>query len=242
MGDTPMPLPIGMGPSSKAIPTIGDGYSPELLSQFSTRPAPTSSPLPPPAPEQRRTQKLPSAKGSRTPTFTRADFLRVEGPRGISARATVWLRHVGYFFAVILATSITQAALSHVSNTSSGGLWMLGALTVIYVTATIGTIYFPDARRELIEEARHYAFGIIMVPGVTLAILMWAASHFMSSSSTDVFAHTLGIALPIIYVATVLIPAVLFVRLVSGRRYFSMSRGDDEKAMRNYTRQGFLQQ
>ena len=227
-------------PTSKANPSIGDGYSPELMSQFSSyKEAPGATPVTEPTTSR---QELPSAKGPRTPNFKRADFLRVEGPRGISARATVWLRHLGYFIAVILATSITQAALSHVANTASGGLWMLGALTVIYVTATIGTIYFPDARHELLEEARHYAFGIIMIPGVTLAILMWAASHFMSNSSTDVFAHTLGIALPIVYVATVLIPAVLFVRLVSGRRYFSMSRGDDEKAMRTYTRQGFLQQ
>lgn len=223
-------------PSSKATPFTSDG-------------APTSSPnshAPSSDPAFVKTQKssddrAKSGKGARTPRFTKADFLRNEGPRGVSVRATVWLRHLGYFISIVLGASITQAALSKVPNTSSGGLWMLGSLTVLYVTAVVGSWMFPDARTELIEEARHYAFGITLIPGTSLAILMWAASRFMQSNSSDVFAHTLGIALPIVYVMTVLIPCVLFVRLVAGRRYFAMSRGDDEKAMRAYTRQGYIQ-
>jgi hypothetical protein len=231
-----MPYPEQATPGHRLRPVLDDGFT-----MHDGRPSPTGVPVPADHEPARPRTRITGQSGPRTPRFSKADFFRAEGPRGAAVRATVWLRHAAYLVAILLGAVIAESALSQVPNTRHGGMWLLGAITVIYLTATAGTIMFPEARSEILDECRHYVFGITLIPGLTLAILMWASHGFLAASSDDVFARTLGIALPILYVTTVLIPCILFVRLVAGRRYFNMSRGDNEVVMRKYTRQDHLQ-
>jgi hypothetical protein len=70
---------------------------------------------------------------------------------------------------------------------------------------------------------------------------MWVARNMVSSGSDDLFIRTSVAALPWLYFIPVLVPAVLFLRLVAGFRVLDKVRLDDEEILQIYTRNDGLQ-
>lgn len=166
----------------------------------------------------------------------------VEGPRWLTTRATVWLRYLAYTLAVFGGCAVTEGLLSGVSTARNGGQWMLFSVGVLMVAAMFGLWRYPTHRNEIVEQARHYVFGIMVLPGTALAAVMWAAGQFFvdAAASSEVFGTMLGTALPIVFFCTVVIPVLIYVKMVAGMRYMYRTREDDQETMSIYTRQDSL--
>jgi hypothetical protein len=162
---------------------------------------------------------------------------RVEGPRGYSVRASVWFRYVGFMAAIIVCSALTEAVTAGIPNASKAGAWMFASCTVMSLTAAIGTMAFPANRLEVIEQWRHFLFGLCLFPGTGIAVFMWATEGLFRASSTDAFAGLMSNALPILYFVTVVIPTLIFIKWVGGQRTIYRSRMDDQEMVSIWTRQ-----
>lgn len=165
----------------------------------------------------------------------------IEGPRWVSTRVALWLRYMAYAVAVILLSALTEYLLSGVSTARHGGQWMLFAIALVMLTCSFGLWRYPTHRKDIVEQARHYVFGIMSLPGTGLAAVMWAAGKFfVDQGGSDVFATLMGTALPVVFFCTVVIPLLIYVKLVAGMRYMYRSREDDQELLSTYTRQDQL--
>lgn len=165
--------------------------------------------------------------------------LATEGQRGRSVRATIYLRHVTYLLVILICSGATQKMLSTTPSVNNGGMWMLFSATLILLTGAVGGLFYRNHRNEIIEQARHFLFGISLLPGTGIAVLMWATRGVMSSSaaSSSVLTTAFQNALPLLFFATVIIPALIFVKVIAGMRNLHRSRLDDQEAMSLWTRQ-----
>jgi hypothetical protein len=165
----------------------------------------------------------------------------VEGPRGLSIRATVILRYALYMLAIMICAGTTQGMLATMPEVSNGGMWMLFSATLTLFTAAAGCAFYVNQRKEIIEQCRHFLFGIMLFPGTGLAVLMWATRGVVTSStSSSVLSSTFQNALPLVFFATVIIPALIFVKMIAGMRNLHRSRLDDQEAIALWTRQDNL--
>lgn len=179
---------------------------------------------------------------ARVPGARRASV--IEGPRARSVRATVYLRHAVYLLVILLGAGVTQGLLSSMPEVNNGGVWMLFSAALILVTGAAGTLYYPAHRNEIISQTRHFLFGISLLPGFGLAVLMWATRGVLTTQagSSSVLDSAFQNALPLIFFATVIIPALIFVKVVAGMRNLHRSRLDDQEAIALWTRQDHFQQ
>ena len=166
----------------------------------------------------------------------------VEGPRWLSTRAAVWLKYVAYALAVFALCAATEGLLSGVPTARHGGQWMLFSVALLCLAAMFGLWRYPPHRNEIVKQARHYIFGIMVIPGTALAAVMWAAGQFFvdSASNSQVFGMMMGTALPIVFFVTVVVPLLVYVKLVAGMRYMFRTREDDQETMSVYTRQDHI--
>jgi hypothetical protein len=70
---------------------------------------------------------------------------------------------------------------------------------------------------------------------------MWVARNMVSSGSEDMFIKTAVAALPWIYFIPVLVPAVIFLKMVAGFKTIDRIGLDDEEILKIYTRNDGLQ-
>jgi hypothetical protein len=165
---------------------------------------------------------------------------RSQGPRSLSTRTAVIGKFVGYFFAAVLAAALTNALLVAAGTTSYGGTLMWFSTTVMFVTAAIGTVMFPQNRMEILSQMRHYVFGLSLFPGTAIAVVIWALQDVITSptASSDTLASLINFAVPAVFVTTVILPPIVFVKAVAG--YYSLHRStmSDEETLSIYTRQG----
>jgi len=164
-------------------------------------------------------------------------ILRVEGPRGRSTRTAVIFRYIGFFAAIALCSAVAEAVTAGVPNASKAGAWMFASCTVMSLAAAVGTAAFPANRLEVLEQWRHFLFGLCLFPGTGIAIFIWATSGLFSSTSNDAFAGLMADALPILYFVTVVIPTLIFIKWVAGQRTIYRSRMDDQEMVEMWTRQ-----
>jgi hypothetical protein len=168
---------------------------------------------------------------------TMARVRRVEGPRGTAIRVTVVLRWLAHVFAVILAAGIMHAAFAETSFHAMGTLMMFSA-AVMAVTGALGTMFIPTKRPEIIEEFRHCLFHLCLAPAVALAAFSWVLDSYIGDARNgDQALSSIGHYLPMLCAFTVLAPAVVFVKMVSGRRHLDRSAADDAEMMATWTRQ-----
>lgn len=165
-----------------------------------------------------------------------------EGPRWLPVRAAVWLRYAAYAIVVYAMCALTEGMLSGVPTARHGGQWMLFSAALVMVAAVFGLWRYPTHRNEIVKQARHYIFGIMVFPGTAIAAVMWAAGQFFTdaAASSQVFGTMLGTALPIVFFCTVVVPLLVYVKLVAGMRYMYRTREDDQETMSIYTRQDQL--
>ena len=182
-------------------------------------------------PRQPRGHRTLSERKHPTNRFT------VEGPRGASTRASVWLRYVAYFVTIVICSGITSACFAQVPGATSGGEWMLLCVAFQLAIASIGSWMFANRRPEINQQVRSYIFGYTLFPGTGIAILMWSARHLTAGpTGTDVFVNSLNSALPWLYFLPIILPAVIFLKTVAGMRMIHREQMDDQEIMRTYTR------
>lgn len=164
----------------------------------------------------------------------------VEGPRGISTRAAVFLRYIAYFLVIACCSAISHYCFEHVGKYLLGGKLMFGLSGLTVLAAALGTVFYVNQRNEIIEQTRHYVFGLMCLPGAVLALIMWGATKLAGPSPSgheDQFLNVLFIGLPALYFCTVVIPPVLFIKMLAQIRTLHRSRLDDEEMMTLWTRQ-----
>lgn len=171
-----------------------------------------------------------------------ADLLmQFEGLRGLSTRSAVLVRYAVYF-TVIMSAFVGIHLLLGETRWHTAGLWMLLSCALMVLTAALGTMMYTNHRNEIIEQMRHFVFGLALFPGLAFALLMRASDGFFGSpgAQNDPFTFMLGGALPILYFITVLIPPLVFIKTIAGLRNLHRSNLDNEEYMRLYTRQDDL--
>lgn len=163
-----------------------------------------------------------------------------EGKRGHSARAALTLKWITFYLFALLGCGITQFLTDGVTYAKHGGLFMLASITVVAVTGAVSTLFYVNLRTEIVEKVRHYIFAIIVVPGtlvagIVRAIQQWEWIHEGSLGTT------LQIALPIVFLATVVLPMFIFVKEMLEIRTIYRSKLDDQEAVQLWTRQDGIQ-
>jgi len=102
-------------------------------------------------------------------------------------------------------------------------------------------MFAAHRRDEILEQLRAYVFGYTVAPGVGVAVFMWVARNMVSSGNEDMFVKTAVSALPWLYFIPVLVPAVIFLKMVSGFKTIDRIGLDDEEMLKIYTRNDGLQ-
>lgn len=161
-----------------------------------------------------------------------------EGPRGYSTRTAVYFRYAAYFALIVGCSAMTEFFTKDIPNAVGGGRWMFFASTVIVVGGAISSLFYTNIRKEIVEKVRHYIFGISLFPGTLVALFLYITKDFLGQ---DAFGGTLQLALPIVFLATVILPSLIFVKEMVGIRTLHRSRLDDQEAVMLWTRQDGFQ-
>lgn len=210
-------LPAGTPPDPTAAPY--DARNPSI-------PQPGTSPHP------RRRSGVPGDGLGRSFWF--------EGLRGRATRLSIRVKYAVYVLAVVAGSGLTEWLTDGVRYASGGGRFMLASLTLIATTGAISTFFYVNMRAELIEKVRHYVFAVTMVPGILTAAALGAISEWQYANDGSL-GVTLQMALPAVFLATVALPAIIFVKEMLGIRTLHRSKLDDQEAVQLWTRQDGLQ-
>lgn len=162
-----------------------------------------------------------------------------EGRRASATRMTVYLKYAGFFLATILAALLTNGFLQSAGTTSYGGSLMWFSATIMYVTAAAGTMLFPQNRTEIIAQMRHYVFGLSLFPGTGIAAIIWAMRDILTSptAGSDTLAALINFAVPAVFITTVVLPPIIFIKAVAGYYSLRRSTATDEEMVASFTRQ-----
>jgi hypothetical protein len=150
------------------------------------------------------------------------------------------IKYVNYFLLVLLGCGLTEYLTSGVRYASKGGMFMLVAVTVVSVVGAGSTLFYVNLRTEIVERVRHYVFGIMILPGTLLAGMIRALQEWEWVNEGGL-GSTLQAALPAIFLASVFLPAMVFIKEMIGIRTLHRTRMDDEESVQLWTRQDGLQ-
>jgi hypothetical protein len=161
-----------------------------------------------------------------------------EGPRGYSARTAVYLRYAAYFLVIVMCSAVTHVAFSHTGTFAvDGGFLMFLVSGMVLVAGAAGTMLYTNQRNELIEQVRHYLFGMMTFPGAAVSLVMWGSTGMVNPNvARDTFTNMLSFGLPMVFYCTVVIPAILFIKLLAGMRTLHRSTMDDQEMVNLWTR------
>lgn len=192
------------------------------------------------------TSKIDNARGFLdriTGSARRSRIYSIEGPRGSVTRGSIWLKYIGFFFAIMIASLMTHGLLHAAQTTESGGKFMLFSAAFTTVTAVLGTVFYPNHRNEIIREMRHYLFGMCLLPATGIATIIWAMQSMLHTSTAqkDTMMQLLQFSVPVIFVCTLIIPPAIFVKYIAGIGSINRAQFDDEEMMSTYTRQDRIQ-
>lgn len=166
-----------------------------------------------------------------------------EGPLGVTNRAGIWVKYTMYWIAIAACAVFSHGLLSAAGTTSYGGelLWFVGAL--MSVIAAVASILQPVNRDEILHAFRHYTFGLCVIPATTIAAIIWALRGVISTATTngDTMAGLLQFAIPTVFLCTLVIPPVVFVKLIAGFHTMNKSTMTDGELMAMVTRNDNLQ-
>lgn len=164
---------------------------------------------------------------------------RNEGPRGYSTRTAVYLKHVAYFLVLTLGAALTHYAMAAAGPYSiDGGAVMFILATLTLAIGALASMAFPPYRNQIIEHVRHYVFGLMVLPGTGVALILWLVKGLVTQQATpDAFSQTVDIGLLMVFGAILIMPPVIFVRLMSGIRTLHRTTRDDQEMMQTWARQ-----
>jgi len=163
-----------------------------------------------------------------------------EGLRGRATRSALTLKYVSYFAVILLVCGIVETLTETVRFASGGGKFMLACTAVIVVVGAFSTLFYVNLRNEIVEKVRHFVFGLTLIPGLTMGGILGALTRWEWASEGSL-GLTLEMALPAIFLATVFLPAAIFVKEMVGIRTLYRSKLDDQEAVALWTRQDGLQ-
>ena len=168
---------------------------------------------------------------------------RFEGIRGQATRQAIILRYCAAMAAIVLCAGVNKAGLAHITSAAGGWKLLIGAVAVEAVIAAAGTFAFPARRDEIVQQTRHYIFGLTLFPATGLSGLMWALKPFADTAGPagDGALTTVNTALPYIYYLPIIIAPIVFAKVISGIAGFHRVATDDEEMMLTLTRQDGLQ-
>lgn len=165
-----------------------------------------------------------------------------EGLRGYSTRAAVLSRHAASFLGLMMCVAVSHWAFSALPSWRFGGMLMMYSITFMSLIAAVGTVIYADSRNEIHNQARHFIFGIVALPGTAMAVFMRIVLTALDapSSQDDMFISVLrGNALPLVYFSLVVIPAFVFAKYVfGGVRSANRSALTSEETLATYMRHG----
>jgi hypothetical protein len=201
--------------------------------------------LPRPEEARRRSENVevvnrPAASITERVTRKVSRIRQFEGLRGYSSRVALAVKYVNYFLLVLLCCGLTGYLTKGVRFASGGGTFMLFSVAVITVSGAVATLFYVNLRNELVERIRHYVFGIILIPGTLLAMTLRAFQEWEWANEGSL-GGTLRGALPVVFLASVVLPAIVFVKEIIGIRTLHRSKLDDEESVQLWTRQDGLQ-
>lgn len=197
---------------------------------------PLFAPQAPPAPSDQRSPRPPLSYAYGAERDPVPPIRRNEGPRGYSTRAGVWLRHAGYFAFIVVCSAATEGFTNHIPIAEHAGEWMFLSAAIMVLACVLGTAFWAPSRKELVEQLRHYLFGMVVGPGTGVAFVMWLTMGQFANNTNSTFAALMENALPIVYLCTVIIPALVYVKLVAGLRTIHRSRMDDQEMVNIWSR------
>lgn len=163
-----------------------------------------------------------------------------EGMRGTSTRMSVALRQVGAFGTLVACVAVSHWSFSARPDWRFGGMLMLFSVSFILAVAAVGTMLYAESRQQIIDQARHFTYGIVLLPGAALAVFMRLVSSTLGPAANgDVFAAVLqGNGLALVYLSVVAIPSFVFAKYVfGGLRSINRRALADEETMAAYMRQ-----
>lgn len=166
-----------------------------------------------------------------------------EGPRGQATRASVYLRYCGYLMAIVAGCTVTGALLGAAGTTEYGGSLLWFSCALMAVVAAGATMAFPNQRAEIIRQMRHYIFGLCLFPAVGIAFVIWALRGVITTPTAahDTLANLMNFAVPAIFVITVIVPPIVFIKAITGFHTLHRSTRDDGETLAAHTRQDWLQ-
>jgi hypothetical protein len=162
-----------------------------------------------------------------------------EGPRGYSTRVAVYLRHAAYLFVLVLCSALTHYAMDAAGPYSvDGGQVMFLLSTFTLAVAAMATAAFANHRNEILEQARHYVFGMMVLPGTGIALILWLVKGLVTrQANPDAFSQTIDVGLLMVFGAALVMPPVVFLKTISGIRTLHRSTRDDQEMMQLWSRQ-----
>lgn len=162
-----------------------------------------------------------------------------EGPRGYSTRVAVYLRHAAYFLTLVLCSSLTHYAMQAAGPYSIDGgkvMFFMAALTL--AVGALGTIFYANNRNEIIEQARHYVFGLMVLPATGVSLILWVVKGMITAQANpDAFSQTVDVGLLMVFGAALIMPPVIFMKMMAGIRTLHRSTTDDQEMMQLWSRQ-----
>ena len=69
----------------------------------------------------------------------------------------------------MVCAALSQVLLAATNTTHLAGGATFGAATVMLVVAAVGTALYPTHRQTIIDQLRHYMFGLTLFPATGLA-------------------------------------------------------------------------
>lgn len=159
---------------------------------------------------------------------------QAEGPRWFSARVAVYLRYLAYMGTILICSGLTEVFTRGLPTANGGGKWMLFSMATIVIVGAVASLFYTNLRNEIVDKVRSYIFGMALFPGTLIALFLYATEDFLGR---DAFSSTLATALPIVFLCTVIIPALVFIKEITGLRSVHRSKLDDEEAVLLWTRQ-----
>lgn len=166
-----------------------------------------------------------------------------EGPRGYSVRASVYARYVCYVLYTVLSCALVNSLLQQVNSVSYGGKLLFYCVSLMFAVAAASTVAFPTHRREIVTQIRHYVFGLCLTPSTAIAIVIWALRGVLDGPAQQGSPGStlLSYGLPALFVITSVMPAIVYVKAVSGYNTMHRSRMDDQELIKIHSRQDHLQ-
>lgn len=161
-----------------------------------------------------------------------------EGARGYSTRAAVYMRHAASFLVLVLGSAITHYALAAAGPYAlDGGTVMFFLATLTLAIGALATIGYANHRNEILEQVRMYVFGMMVLPGTGIALVLWMVKGLISSQANpDAFTQTLDVGLLMVFGAVLIMPPIVFLRLMAGIRTMHRTTRDDQEVMQAFSR------